>query len=157
MRRRHVIFAAVAVVAVAADQITKAVARAALVPGRIEPFVPGFWDWQLAFNTGIAFSVLHGAAGARILLSAIGIIACIAILYFERRSDDGRALPAVALGLVFAGALGNLIDRLVAGQVTDFILWRAGEHRWPRFNVADAALVVGLALLLLADLRRKRR
>jgi signal peptidase II len=154
--RRYVIFSAVAAFAVVADQVTKAAARMLLAPERIQPFITGFWDWNLSYNEGVAFSIGNGSVWARALFSAVAALACVAIVVVVKRSADARRGHAAALGLLFAGALGNLIDRVVAGKVTDFILWRAGDHRWPRFNVADAALVVGVAGLLVSDLIGKR-
>src|SRR5262249_3895746 len=113
--------------------------------------IGGFWDWNLSFNRGVAFSIGDGSGWARVVFTAAAAVACVAIVMAVRRN----AAPAAALALVFAGALGNLTDRLLSGQVTDFILWHLGELRWPRFNVADAALVLGVAALLVADVRRK--
>jgi signal peptidase II len=59
--------------------------------------------------------------------------------------------------MVAGGALGNLVDRLHDGAVTDFVRWRINDHRWPIFNVADAALLIGVAILLIEGLRTRRR
>ena len=65
----------------------------------------------------------------------------------RKAAPDARRLGA-ELGLLAGGALGNVIDRIATGRVTDFIVWRAGAHEWPTFNIADAALVVGIIGLL---------
>jgi signal peptidase II len=150
MSRRHRIFAVVALLSLAADQLTKAWARSALVGGRSVPFIGGFWEWELSYNRGIAFGLFRGTGGATIFLAALAIAACVAILVILQRQATAGAWMASALGLVFAGALGNLIDRLHSGQVTDFILWRAGTFKWQNFNVADASLVVGVVILFFA-------
>jgi signal peptidase II len=152
--RRYVLFTIAAVLTLAGDQLSKAVARANLVVGHPVPFIDGVWGWQLSYNTGVAFGLFRTTEGARILLTLVGLVAAIVIVVVLRKMED-RAWTATALGLVFGGAVGNaLIDRLAFGQVTDFILWRVGSHRWPMFNVADAALLVGVLLLFL-DIGKK--
>lgn len=122
------------------DQTSKAWARG-LGEAR-HPVIDGFWDWKLAANDGVAFSMFSGGGG-RVILSIIAAAAVIALSYFAWR--DRRASYALLAG----GALGNLVDRVYAGSVTDFVSWHVGSHYWPLFNVADVALVVGVALLLL--------
>jgi signal peptidase II len=155
MPRRYLIFAIAAVISLVADQITKVMARADLLLGRPVPVIPGYWEWELSYNTGSAFGLFNTTSGARIFLSIIGVIACIAIVVIVKKSEDHRGWNAAALGMVFGGALGNVIDRILYGKVTDFILWRVGELRWPQFNIADAALVVGVIILFL-DIGKKK-
>ena len=156
MHRRWRVFSLAVILTLAGDQLAKVWARGHLVPGRAVRFLGGFWDWELSFNTGSAFGLFSSASGARIFLSAVGIVACIGIMIWLRRTTDKNAWFAVALGLVFGGALGNVIDRVIYGEVTDFVLWHAGTHRWPAFNVADAALVAGVIILFL-DLGRAKK
>ena len=152
---RHRALLAAAAAALAADQLTKAWARRALVAGVTKPFV-AFWSWRLSFNPGTAFSIITGADGARVLLAVVGVVAAIVLAgYAWRRAPSTAA--AVGYGLCAAGALGNAIDRIAIGRVTDFILWSAGGHDWPIFNVADAALVAGVALLALPRSSRARQ
>lgn len=153
--RRYVIFTIAALLTLIADQLTKVMARADLVLGRPIPFVGSFWAWELSYNTGSAFGLFNSTGGARIFLSLIGVVACVAIVIILKKSEDHRGWNAAALGLVFGGALGNVIDRIAFGKVTDFILWKAGSFRWPQFNVADAALVVGVIILFL-DIGKKK-
>ena len=75
---------------------------------------------------------------------ALGVVA-----YYLRKATPGQRRIAAELGLLAGGAIGNLIDRAAYGYVTDFILWKMGAHRWPNFNVADAALLIGIAGLLI--------
>jgi signal peptidase II len=137
------------------DQGSKAWARGALVPGTREPLIDGWWDWELAFNTGAAFSSFEGAL---VVLGAIAIAALVAVVVMATRAAPEHGLRRLALALIGGGTLGNLIDRVRDGAVTDFVRWRAGEHLWPIFNVADVALVIGVALLFLeGPLSRARR
>jgi signal peptidase II len=154
VRRRYIAFTIAAALSVLADQITKVMARANLVPGHATTFIDGFWDWLLSFNTGVAFGLFRNTPGARIFLTIIGLAACAVLVLIVKRTAD-RARNAAALGLVLGGALGNLIDRIAFGKVTDFVSWRVGDFHWPQFNVADASLVVGVVLLVLLDIGKK--
>ena len=159
MPRRYRIFVLVAAAAIFLDQATKAIARHGLIPGRRgrTAVIAGWFDLELRFNTGGAFSLFQNVGGTRLWLTVIALAACVALVVVLRRSRDAGALLAAGLALLFAGALGNAIDRVTAGQVTDFVVWKVGRHEWPAFNVADAALVVGvLGLLLLGGPRRAR-
>jgi signal peptidase II len=119
--------------------------------------IDGYWDWELAMNTGAAFSSLDFGDATQILLALFAVIAVCGIGFYAYRLRADQRLERVALGLLAGGALGNLIDRIRHGGVTDFIRWRIGEHRWPIFNLADAALLVGVGLLLVASALAPRR
>lgn len=132
------------------DQITKLWALDALLnpPVRIE-FLP-FWDFVLVWNRGVSFGLFGGGAISPLMLAAItGAIALgVAVWLFRARSW----WTAVAAGLVFGGAVGNIIDRLVYGAVVDFVDWHAFGYHWPVFNVADAGITVGVAVLIAESL-----
>ena len=116
-------------------------------------YVAPFWDWVLAFNTGAAFSFLADQPGwQRWLFSAlaIGVSLWIAL---EIRRNPGERLLTLALSLVMGGALGNVIDRIRFGAVVDFIQWHAAGYYWPAFNIADSAICIGAALLLIGQLQ----
>jgi signal peptidase II len=144
---RYRIFALVAALGLAADQLTKMWARSSLAQGRPKAWF-SLWSWDLSFNPGSAFGLFASQPSvARWLLTGVGIGAAIFILgVMHRRKDEERGL-VVSLALVFSGAVGNVIDRFLYGKVTDFISWHVGDTRWPTFNVADAVLVVGVVLL----------
>jgi signal peptidase II len=146
--RRAVIFVAILLCTTGFDQASKDWART-LPAGQPQPVIEGYWDWELARNPGVAFSTFDdlGSAGP-IVLSILAALALVAVGIAAARARPEERLRRVAYALVAGGALGNLIDRLREGAVTDFVRWRIGEHRWPIFNVADAALLVGVALLL---------
>jgi signal peptidase II len=175
-RRGAVVFAVILIATLAADQGTKAWARrlplhpagcvqpADLLAQRCigvpQPVVDGFWDWELAYNPGVAFSTfatLAGHTGMQVLLAVIAVLALIGISLLALRTEPDERLKRIAYALVAGGALGNLVDRLHDGAVTDFVRWRLHEHRWPIFNLADAALLIGVALLLVDGLRARRR
>lgn len=138
---------------IAFDQATKAIVLYTLMPYVQHPVIPGFFNWTLAFNTGAAFSFLAGhPQEARWLFSIIAIGVCAVLvrwLAHTPRHDWRTALP---LALVIGGALGNLIDRLRVGKVTDFIQVYIGAWPFPAFNVADSAISVGAVLLVILSL-----
>jgi len=136
-------------VVIGIDQIVKAVVLATLQPYQPQEVIPGLLNWTLAFNTGAAFSFLHDESGwQRWLFSSLAFVvsgALVRWLATISRSDWHNALP---LSLVIGGALGNLIDRLRFGQVTDFIDVYWGDAHFPAFNIADSAITVGAVLLI---------
>lgn len=134
---------ALAVVVTGIDQFTKAWAKTLAVPVEIAPVL----NLDLSFNRGVTFGLLsaEGDAGRWLLVALTGAIA-VAVLVVAWRT---RRMPlALALGAVAGGALGNIIDRVRQGAVTDFIDLHVGDWRWPTFNLADAAIVCGVAVLL---------
>lgn len=139
----------VSILVIALDQLTKAIVLRDLVPYVPHPVIPHLLNWTLAFNTGAAFSFLAGGSGWQVWLFALlaVIVGVVLIVWLARtaRRDWRTALP---LALIIGGALGNLIDRLWHGQVTDFIqvYWHAWS--WPAFNIADSAISVGAVILI---------
>ncbi len=137
-----------ALLVVALDQFSKSWVRSHLFPGEVMR-VTDWFDWVLAYNQGAAFSFLANSGGwQKGLFSAIAIIA-VAVINGLLLRHEGNRLYAAGLAFIMGGALGNLLDRLLAGQVTDFVQWHVGHHYWPAFNGADAAITVGVVLLLL--------
>lgn len=105
--------------------------------------------WRLSFNPGSAFGLFHSATGARVFLSVIGVLAVGGMLWMLRKAREDQKALIWALGLVAGGAVGNLIDRVYYGVVTDFALVAYKAKEWPVFNVADIALVIGVGLMFL--------
>ena len=137
------------------DQLTKWWAVTALQPpGSPHAVIPGLLNWTLAFNTGAAFSFLAQSSGWQrwffVLLAAVITVALVIWLARTARREWRTALP---LSLVIGGALGNVIDRLHASQVTDFIQVYYRDWYYPTFNVADCGICVGAVLLILFGLR----
>jgi signal peptidase II len=139
---------------IAADQISKAAILATLREGDGRA-VTNFFSLILTYNTGAAFSFLATASGwQRWLLAGIAITATIVIVVLLRRG--GSALYSTGLALILGGALGNLYDRLALGKVVDFLLFHYAGWAYPAFNVADSAITVGAALIILDSFRRQR-
>ncbi|MFA7665307.1 MAG: signal peptidase II [Burkholderiaceae bacterium] len=140
-----------------ADQFTKWLALTSLAFGERVPVIPGFFDLTLVFNRGAAFSFLAGADGwQRWLFTGIGVAAALFIVWLLTR-HSGQRLFSLALALILSGAIGNVIDRLRLGQVTDFVLLYWRDWHWPAFNLADAAITCGAVLLIVDELLRVRR
>lgn len=151
----------------AADQLTKALVRGVLplCPGegctRVE-LLPVL-AWTHVCNPGASFSLLADSGGWQRWLFVVVTLAVVPVLVLEIRRvlrDDAAVLPRLQVlgaAAIIAGALGNLVDRLVQGCVTDFVLVHHGEWAFPIFNVADACISVGVALWLLALLAGARR
>jgi signal peptidase II len=158
MPRRFSLYAAVGSLAILVDQLTKYWARASLPTDAVGngirvPVVDNFFDWILAYNHGASFSMFAGTSGSRVFLSIVGLAAVAAITWMVWKARDDQRLVVFSLALMAGGAIGNLIDRIAFGKVTDFVLWRYHEHTWPVFNVADVSLSVAVGLFLLASLR----
>lgn len=121
--------------------------------GRIE--VLPFLDFVLVWNTGISYGLLRsdGALG-RLVLIVLALAAALLILLWLAR--ERCSYSAVGLGLIAGGAVGNAIDRIAYGAVLDFVLLHWGTWEWYVFNVADAAIVAGVGLLLYGSVLRRR-
>jgi signal peptidase II len=151
-RRKYVLFTVFTVVSLLFDQWTKVMARDVLRPrGPFNPkvIVEGYFDLRYAENPGVAFSMFQDLPGGRILLTLLAVVALVVVIAYLRKTPVEATRVHVALGLVGGGAIGNLVDRVMYGKVTDFIVWKKGIHEWPAFNIADAALCVGVGLILL--------
>ncbi|TCZ55761.1 signal peptidase II [Roseicella aquatilis] len=142
---------AFAALAFAIDQATKAAALATLALARGIEVLP-FFNLVLVHNRGVTFGLLANdhPAGRWLLILLTGTIT-VALLVWLRRAQSRT--QAAALGLIIGGALGNLADRLRHGAVTDFLDFHAQGYHWPAFNLADSGIVLGVALLLIAELR----
>ncbi|MEO8846902.1 MAG: signal peptidase II [Kofleriaceae bacterium] len=153
MRARILIFLAILATSTGFDQASKEWARETLPPNVPHELIPGFWDWELAKNPGAAFSVMTptsdgGRTALHVVFAIVAAIALIGVGIAASRTRPEQRLRRTAYALIAGGALGNMIDRIAAGDVTDFVRWHWHEHMWPIFNVADAALLIGVALLL---------
>lgn len=139
------------------DQGSKEWARSSLELHAPQPVIAGFWDWELAMNPGAAFSTFGSGLATQIVLSILAMLALVGIGIMAARTAPEQRLLRFALAMIGGGALGNLIDRLRDGAVTDFVRWRWHEHAWPIFNVADAALLIGAVLLVIDGVVTGRR
>jgi len=141
-----------AAVIVAVDQLTKFVVTQRFALGE-SLAITGFFNLVLVMNPGAAFSFLSDQSGwQKTLFIAIALGASAWIVFLLRRHAHETRF-ALALSLVLAGAVGNVIDRIRVGAVIDFLDFHAFGHHWPAFNVADSAISCGAALLIWDALR----
>jgi len=147
----------VAAAVLVADQATKAIIAALMIPGKpgSKDLLP-FFALTYVRNTGAAFGLLADRPPEiRVpLLLVVTVVAVGALVSFLRRTSPDHRWLVGALGGILGGALGNLICRVFRGEVIDFLDVHWGElHHWPAFNVADSAITVGVAIVLLHGLR----
>jgi signal peptidase II len=147
----------IALVVILLDQLVKSLILGHFQYGESR-YVTSFFNIVRAHNTGAAFSFLAGASGwQRWFFVGLGVVAAIFIVWMLR-SHAGQKLFAWALALILGGAVGNVVDRLLHGYVVDFIQVHWGnQYYFPSFNVADSAITVGAALLILDELLRVRK
>jgi signal peptidase II len=141
----------VPIVIVALDQLTKAIVRSMLPLHASVTVVPGFMDFTHVRNTGAAFGLLNAAdfRFKTVLIGVIAVAALVGVGIYAASLARHEIMARVGLALIIGGAAGNLIDRVVIGSVVDFVdvYWRT-HHFWA-FNVADSAITVGAAVMIL--------
>jgi len=153
-RKLPYLFVALAVVVL--DQWTKWLVEVHLPRGVAEPIIPGFLNLVHVRNTGVAFGLFASEGGStRWGLTLLGLAAVAAVVLYFRFTSARDRLLLTALALVAGGAVGNMLDRVMAGSVTDFIDVFVGAHHWPSFNVADSAISIGITLMVLDTFRRR--
>lgn len=138
----------VAVIVLVLDQLTKRIVEHSIVPGEERRFLPGI-QFVNTRNHGVAFGVLPGHPALVTVLIALALL--VLLLYFARHAS----MPFIWLptGMIVGGALGNILDRVRHGAVTDFVKLPLG---WPPFNLADASITLGvLALFIVIDLAKR--
>lgn len=133
------------------DQLTKVLVRQQLALHESMSVIPGFLDLRYVQNTGAAFGILNAAniPFKAALMTAVALFALIAIAVYTSRLASDEPLAKLGLSTILGGACGNLIDRITAGYVVDFIDVYWGTWHFWAFNVADAAITVGAGCLIL--------
>ncbi len=157
MKSKYAIFITVAALVLILDQATKLYISRTMELYAMVPVVPGFFTITYILNKGAAFSFLAQSAYRLPVLILISLIAATVILVFFRKLRPDQKFTAFCLSLIFAGALGNLIDRLRLGEVIDFLFVHWRNHYWPAFNVADSAICVGVFLLAIDMFLEEKR
>ena len=160
MKAKYLTFILLFLLSFGADQGSKNWARRTLKPEGYphamtvpKVVVKNFFDFRYSENPGSAFGFFRDMEGAKHLLFGVGVI-CLFIIGLWLVKVPGQApWLGAKLGLLAGGAVGNMVDRIQFSKVTDFIVWKITTstrvHEWPTFNVADAALVIGVALILI--------
>ena len=139
---------AIAAVVLIVDQIVKAWVLSWLGPAPVAVALTSFVNLVSVWNYGISFGLFNtGSAAAAYLFVILALAIASALVVWLKRTD--RRLIAAALGLIIGGAIGNIVDRLRFGAVYDFLDFHVLGWHWPAFNVADSAVSIGVALLLI--------
>ena len=146
----------VTVVVVILDQLTKYIASSSLELYQQIAVMPMF-NWTLLHNPGAAFSFLANEAGwQRWFFAAIALVVSVVIVLWIKKLKQHEKWQAIALALILGGAIGNVIDRIWLGYVVDFIQVYYQQWYWPAFNIADSAIFIGVAMIIIESIREYR-
>ena len=145
-----------AIVVIIADQLTKYIASTSLEMHTPVAVMPMF-NWTLMHNTGAAFSFLADAGGwQRWFFAIIAVVVSVVIFLWIKRLEQHEKWQAIALALILGGAIGNVIDRIWLGYVVDFIQVYYQQWYWPAFNIADSAISIGVAMIIIDSIREMK-
>lgn len=130
------------------DHFTKWLIRDVVLDGARYIEITGFFNLVEVWNRGVSFGLFASSSPwTPVLLSALAIGISIVLLVWLRKAET--LLLSIALGIVIGGALGNVVDRILWGHVFDFLDFHIAGYHWPAFNVADSAITIGVALILI--------
>ena len=154
MRRYHLL---IALLVLCLDRATKWIIAQKIDLHDSVQVIPGFFRLTHVQNSGAAFGLFADSPSqwkiaVLVLFSIVALVIVSTLLW---RNSHSLSTTGLGLSLILGGALGNLWDRLINGRVVDFLLFYIGDHQWPAFNVADSAIVVGAALLVIEILFSK--
>lgn len=140
-----------------ADQLSKLYIDRNFLLGESVTVFENFFHITYIRNKGAAFGILAGSLWRVPFFVTIGVIACVALLWYLYATRADQKLLQMALVMVFAGAIGNIIDRVRLSEVIDFLDVHWYQYHWPAFNVADSAITVGVGLMILDLWMEERR
>ena len=136
----------VSAVIVVIDQITKAVTRSTMMLGESKPIIKNFFHFTYVTNDGMAFG-LNFPAGIY-FFSLVSLLMTFFLAWYFWQEKNSNLTMRLSLALILAGAVGNLIDRILFGTVVDFFDFMIGSYHWYIFNVADASVTIGMILYI---------
>lgn len=145
----------VVLIVIAVDQISKFAVEARYALHEFEP-VTSFFNLGLTYNPGAAFSFLANHDGWQRWFFTVLAVAAAAVFMFQIYHSRQKIVQNVGFAMIAGGALGNMLDRLRIGMVVDFLDFHWQDMHWPAFNLADSAIFIGVALVLLAEFGRKK-
>lgn len=159
MKRNIIVFVLGATVIIILDQITKFAITSAFSLHESYSVIDGFFNLVYLMNPGAAFGFLARASASLRYIFFIGVtvVAILLIIYYLVQGNPRRLLIVVSLTLIFAGAVGNLIDRIRYGAVVDFLDFIIFSWHYPAFNVADSAITVGAILMILEMIVHRKK
>ena len=159
MKKNIIIFILGAAAVIVLDQITKSAITARFVLHESYPIINGLFNLVYLMNPGAAFGFLANMSETfrYVFFTGITVMVILLIIYYIVKSKPQNMLMVISLTLIFAGAVGNLIDRIRFGSVVDFLDVYIGTAHWPAFNVADSAISVGAVLMILEMIMNREK
>lgn len=151
------IFALTAGISLLLDQLTKIYIDSSFALYESITVIENFFNITYVRNPGAAFGILSDSSIRIPFFISVSTIAAIGILWYLRKVNASDRWQHFALGLIFCGAVGNLIDRIRMGEVIDFLDAHWYQYHWPAFNVADSAICVGVAVMFLCTWQEERQ
>ena len=130
------------------DQLTKNIVKSTMELGESFEIIGTFLKFTFVENKGLAFSIKVSNLG---IFTGLSMVASLIVLYYIYKYKQERAIVYVPLALIFGGAIGNMIGRVLYGKVVDFIDVGIASYRWPVFNIADSSVFVGLVWFLIVS------
>jgi signal peptidase II len=135
------------------DQFTKQAVRSGFTYGESRPVIDGFFNLVYVRNDGAAWNILSGRG---VILILVSIAVLVLLLIYRRSFLQERFSHKILLGLMIGGILGNLVDRIRFGWVTDFLDFQFGSYHYPSFNVADSAICIAVGLYIIFNFFQKK-
>ena len=154
---KYRVLSIVTIITLVLDQATKLYIARTLPLHSMISVIENFFTITYLRNKGAAFGMLATSPWRLPFFILVSLVAGVVIIIVINKLRDDQKIASFALSLIFAGALGNLIDRISYGEVIDFIYVHWSDHYWPAFNVADSAICVGVFLLALDMIREEQR
>ena len=145
-KRNKLLYLITLIVLIGGDQFTKHLISSSMQLGQSQEIIDNFFYFTYAHNTGVAWGML---AGHLCLFIIVALISAVLMIIFFKRTRKEEILTRFGLVLTFAGMIGNLADRIVLGYVRDFIDVIIFNYNFPIFNIADVAVVIGVALIII--------
>ncbi len=155
--KKYLLFALTVLVALILDQLSKIYIDTHFVIGQSRQVMADFFHITYVRNPGAAFGILSDSAIRLPFFISISLLASAAILWYVRRIAADKPWQHFALGLILSGALGNVIDRMRLGEVIDFLDVHWYHYHWPAFNIADSAICVGVAIMLVCTWKEEQQ
>ena len=140
----------VSAVIVVIDQITKAVTRSEMMLGESRPVIKNFFHFTYITNDGMAFGL--NFPGGIYFFTLVSLLMTVFLGWYFWQQKDSDLTLRLSLALILAGAIGNLIDRILFGTVVDFFDFMIGSYHWYIFNVADASVTIGMVLYIYSSI-----
>jgi signal peptidase II len=153
--KKYSLFGGVAILCLVLDQLTKVYFERNYDLGQVKVLIENHLYQTHVRNPGAAFGILADSAWRLPFFLIVALIAVVGILWYLRTLPVTAKWMHLSLGLIFSGAVGNVIDRIRLGEVVDFVGVHWYQYHWPAFNVADSAICVGVTILLLLSLQEE--